>query len=253
MDQQGELLAGKLRALTPQRPGIVDVYVLTFAPYSSEDVFRRESAMVAEVMKQRFDADGHTLELVNSLATSTQLAWATPLNLQRAIARVAALMDRDEDVLFIHLTSHGARDGALSAWFWPLEEEPVTPQMLKAWLDETGVKNRIISVSACYSGTWVLPLGGPDTLVMTASDSERTSYGCGKHSELTYFGRAMYQEGMRATWSFESAHAAARSAIAQREKEAGKADGYSNPQISIGDRLRTHLRLLETQRAKAAH
>jgi hypothetical protein len=64
---------------------------------------------------------------------------------------------------------------------------------------------------------------------MTASDSEHTSYGCGRNSEVTYFGRAMYDEGIRKTWSFEDAHTAARSAIAEREKDAGKPDGYSNP------------------------
>lgn len=253
MEQQAEARERSLQSLEPQRAGIIDVYALTFAPYATEDVFRRESSMVAEVMKARFDTDGRTLELVNHRATASQLPWATPLNLQRAIARVATMMDRDEDILFIHLTSHGARDGTLSAWFWPLEIDAVTATMLKAWLDEAGVKNRVISVSACFSGTWVPPLADAQTLVMTASDSEHTSYGCGRRSELTFFGRAMYDEGMRKTWSFEEAHAAARTVIEQREKDAGKADGYSNPQIAVGDRIRERLRVLATQRAAAAH
>jgi len=253
MERQVEVLQRNLQSLARQRAGVIDLYVLTFAPYSSEDVFRRESDMVAGVMKSRFDAEGRTLQLVNHRATGEELPWATPLNLRRAIQRMAELMDRDEDVLFIHLTSHGARDGALSAEFWPLDVESVTPQMLKAWLDEAGVKNRVISVSACFSGTWILPLADAGTLVMTASDSEHTSYGCGRKSELTYFGRAMYDEGMRKTWSFEEAHAAARSVIAQREKDVGKADGFSNPQISVGDRIRERLRLLEAQRGAAPH
>lgn len=87
---------------------------------------------------------------------------------------------------------------------------------------------------------------------MTASDSEHTSYGCGRKSELTFFGRAMYDEGMRTTWSFEQAHAAARAVIAQREKDAGKPDGYSNPQIAMGEAIRERLHLLEAQRAAAA-
>ena len=68
--------------------------------------------------------------------------------------------------------------------------------------------------------------------------------------DFDYFGSATYQEGIRTSWSFESAHAAARSAIAQRENEADKADGYPNPLLSIGDRLRMRPRLLETQRAE---
>lgn len=253
IEGQAEARERSLQTLAQQRAGVIDVYALTFAPYATEDVFRRESSMVADVMKTRFDADGRTVELVNHRATAAQLPWATPLNLQRAIARVAATMDRDEDILFIHLTSHGARDGVLSAWFWPLEVDAVTPAMLKGWLDEAGVKNRIVSVSACFSGTWVPPLADARTLVMTASDSEHTSYGCGRKSELTFFGRAMYDEGMRKTWSFEEAHASARTVIEQREKDAGKTDGYSNPQIAVGDEIRERLRLLATQRAAAAH
>ena len=251
MELQPRLLSEQLQALRPQRPGVVDVYAIAFAPYADEDVFRREADLVAGVMEQRFDAAGRSLRLVNHRDTVRQWPWATPLNLQRAIRHVATLMDRDEDVLFIHLTSHGAFGGALSARFWPMTMDPVTPQDLKRWLDEAGVRYRIVSVSACYSGSWIAPLSDDTTLVMTAADADHTSYGCGKRSELTFFGRAMYDEELRRSWSFEKAHAAARIVIGQREREAGKSDGPSNPQIHVGARIRPRLERLEAERARA--
>lgn len=251
MEMQPVLLAERLQTLQAQRPGIVDVYALTFAPYAAEDVFRRESAMVDEVMQRRFDAEGRSLQLVNHVDTLTEWPWATSLNLQRAIARVAQLMDRDEDVFFIHLTSHGAQNGELAAQFWPMTVEHVTPQQLKRWLDEAGIRNRVISVSACFSGSWIEPLADEHTLVMTAADADHTSYGCGRRSDLTYFGRAVFDEQLRAqTLSFEVAHAAARPLIEQREKEAGKDDGYSNPQIRIGNAIRPRLQALQLQLEK---
>jgi hypothetical protein len=118
----------------------------------------------------------------------------------------------------------------------------VTPRQLRQWLDEAGIRHRVISVSACYSGSWIEPLRGDDTLVMTASDAEHTSYGCGRHSELTYFGRAVFDEQLRReTRSFEEAHAAARPLIDQREQAAGKTDGYSNPQIAAGEGARRQI------------
>jgi hypothetical protein len=252
VEQQSQLLQARLQALAPQRKGTIDVYTLTFAPNAEEEVFRRESAMVADVMTTRFDSAGRALQLVSHHDDPASFAWATPVNLQRAITRMAALMDRDEDVLFLHLTSHGARDGQLASSFWPLEVDSVTPAMLKGWLDAAGIRHRVISVSACYSGSWIAPLSDPDTLVMTAADADHTSYGCGRRSPLTFFGRAMYDEGMRTTWSFEEAHAAARTRIEQREKEAGKTDGYSNPQIAVGERMRETLAALAKQRAAAA-
>lgn len=246
MEEQPRVLARRLAELQPQRPGVIDVYAIGFAPYAHEDVFRRESAMVMDVMAQRFDAQGRTVQLVNHAETAAEWAWATPLNLRRTIEHVARQMDRDEDMLFLHLTSHGARDGELAATFWPLSVAGVTPQDLRLWLDDAGVRHRIVSVSACYSGSWLPALSGDDTLVLTASDADTTSYGCGRLSELTFFGRALYDEQLRReTRSFELAHAAAREVIRRREQEAGKPDGYSNPQISLGDGMRARLSRLE--------
>jgi hypothetical protein len=244
IEQQSAALIAALDALQPQRPGVADIYAITFAPYAAEDVFRRESKVVSDLMRTRFDAQGRTLQLLNHAETAGELPWATGLNLRRAIHRAASLMDRDEDILFIHLTSHGAKDGKLAAHFAPLEVEPVTPAQLRTWLDDEGIRYRVISVSACYAGAWVPVLAGPGTLMMTASDADNTSYGCGSRSELTFFGRAMYAEQLRATRSFEEAHAQARKVIAQREQEAGKIDGYSNPQIAMGDTIRPLLAAL---------
>lgn len=250
MEAQSATLVRALDAIGPQRPGKVDLYAITFAPYAAEDVFSREAGMVSEVMRERFDAGGRQIQLQNHNTTVGTMPWATPLNLQRAIERAAQRMDLSEDVLFLHLTSHGARDGLLSAGFSPVKVDEVTPQQLKTWLTQAGVRYSVISISACYSGSWIAPLSGPGTLVMTAADADHTSYGCGRKSSLTFFGRAVFDEQLRrSTRSFEAAHAAARKMIAEREKEAGKTDGYSNPQIAVGAEIRARLAQLEARLA----
>ncbi len=245
-DQQAPVLSRQFAAIAPQRAGRVELFGITFAPYAEEDVFRRESAMVAEVIGRRFDAAGHVMQLVNHRDTVGEFAWATPRNLERAIMHMASVMDRQEDVLFLHLTSHGASNGMLAASFEPLAIMPVLPADLKAWLDRAGIRNRVISISACYAGKWIDDLADENTLVMTASDATHTSFGCGRGSALTFFGRAMYDEAIRNdTLSFEAAHAAARGVILQRETQAGKTDGYSNPQIRAGAAIRARLALLQ--------
>ena len=245
IETQPKLLAKRLEELKPHRAGDAALYAITFAPYADE-VFRKESNLVADVMARRFNARERVLELVNNAETAEVLPWATPLNLQRAIRKIAQIMDREKDILFIHLTSHGAKDGQLSAYFWPLELEPLHPAELRQWLDDAGIRNRVISVSACYSGSWIDPLENENTLVMTAADAQHTSYGCGSKSDLTFFGRAMYDEQLRNnTLSFEDAYKAARQVIEQREKDAGKEDGFSNPQIRVGAKIRERLDALE--------
>ncbi len=245
IEAQARTLPAALDELAPGRPGVVDLYAISFAPYADEDVFSQEATLVSDLMRSSFDAPQRVLQLQNHARSVAELPWATPLNLQRAIQSMAAVMNRDEDILFIHLTSHGARDGQLAVSFDPLAIDSVTPQQLNNWLNEAGVRYRVLSVSACYSGSWIAPLSGPGTLVMTAADADHTSYGCGSLSQLTFFGRAMYDEQLRRTHSFEEAFGAVRPVIEQREKEAGKTDGYSNPQIAVGAAIRGPLRSME--------
>jgi hypothetical protein len=222
-----------MAAIARERPGVTDVYGLVFAPYASEDVFLRESTMVAACWRERFDAKAACCTWSTTRPPPT-LPWATPLNLQRAIDAIAQRMDRDNDLLVVYMTSHGASDFQLAAAHWPLTCRPVSPGELRKALDEAGIRHRVIAISACFSGGWVGPLASDTTLVMTAADATHTSYGCGRLSELTFFGRAMFDEQLRKTHSFEQAFAAAVPVIKQREIDAGKDDGFSNPQISVG-------------------
>lgn len=247
IDRQSALITEALRALPPSQPGVVNVYAATYAPYASQDVFMHESAVVAKTMSERFGATGRTVQLVTNAKSQDTIPWATRPNLHRTIARIGAVMDREKDVLFLHLTSHGGRDGLLATDSYPLETEPMTPVLLKQWLDEAGIRWRVISVSACFSGSWISPLADDGTLVMTAADATHTSYGCGSKSPLTFFGQAMYVDALKDTWSFQQAHAQARQLIEVREKEAGKTDGYSNPQIREGAAIGAVLKRLEAQ------
>jgi hypothetical protein len=245
LEDQQALWQRTVRTLAPQRPGVTDVYGLVFAPYAAEDVFLRESTMVSGVLADRFDARGRVIHLLNHGGTAHTHPWATTLNLQRAIEALAGRMDRDEDVLVVYLTSHGARDFKLAASHWPLEVPPLSPVELRAALDQAGIRHRVIAVSACYSGGWVDVLADEYSLVMTAADATHTSYGCGQLSELTFFGRAMFDEQLRSTHSFEDAFARAVPVIKQREIDAGKDDGFSNPQIRAGTGIAPVLRALE--------
>jgi len=248
-EAQQALWSSKVNALAPQRKGVIDVYGLVFAPYASEDVFKRESTLVVDILNQQFDAQGRVLHLLNHSGTAQSHLWATPRNAERAIQAMAERIDKDNDILVACLTSHGGSDFKLVASHWPLDVEPLTPQLLRAALDKAGIRNRVIVVSAYYSGSLVAPLANDNTLVMTAADATHTSYGCGRLSELTYFGRAMFDEQLRKTRSFEEAFAHAVPLIKQREIDAGKDDGFSNPQISVGSGIREVLKNLEQRLA----
>lgn len=250
-EAQQALMQQQAEALAAERPGVTDVYGLVFAPYARENVFRRESSMVAKLLEERFDAQGRVLHLLNHAETADTHVWATPENLEDAVNALAARMDKDNDVLVVYMTSHGAQNHQLAASHWPLEVPPISPEMLREALDGAGIRHRVVAISACYSGGWIDTLANPSTLIMTAADATHTSYGCGALSELTFFGRAVFDEQLRSTHSFEEAFKKAVPLIQQREVEAGKNDGFSNPQIRVGAEIASVLKSLE-ERLNAA-
>jgi hypothetical protein len=249
-DQQA-MLTETLAAVTPRQGEHINVFGLVYAPYA-QSVFVRESAMVAGVLRDRFGAHGHVVQLVNHPSVTDSIPWATNQNLRASLEVLARQMDRENDVLVVYLSSHGGSDFKLATQHPPLEVAELTPQMLRSMLDEVGVRNRVIAVSACFSGGWIGPMSGDSTLVMTAADATHTSYGCGSLSELTFFGRALFDEQLRQTYSFEDAFAAAGPIIQQREIDGKKDDGFSNPQIAVGSGIRAVLAKLERE-LKLAH
>jgi hypothetical protein len=152
-------------------------------------------------------------------------------------------MNRDRDVLFLFLTSHGSHDHRFSLSFWPLGLYDLTPPDLRAMLDDAGVQNRVIVISACYSGGFVDALKDPHTLVITAAAADRTSFGCSNEADFTWFGRAYFDEALRKTRSFTDAFALAAPVVAERERHEGF--DPSNPQMVEGSEIAAPLAVLQ--------
>src|SRR5258705_8231090 len=102
-----------LAGLKPQRPGVVDAYVIV-AALDADPVFNREARETGRVLASRFDAGGQTLVLASDERNDRADAPATPERLANALDSVASVMDRDEDVLVLYTTSHGSPDAGLN-------------------------------------------------------------------------------------------------------------------------------------------
>ncbi len=236
---QDGLLDARLDGLQPQRPGIADLYFVGFAPEGNEDVFGRELDTVSRLMRERFDAAGRTLLLGNDPATLADLPVADATNLRIALERIGAIMDADEDVLFLYITTHGAADGELAVELPPLELDQIRPAALARMLHASGIKWKVLVISACYSGGFIEPLKDDDTLIITATDTRSQSFGCGNGQKLTWFGKAYFDDALRRTRSFTEAFAFARKEVAEREREQNFA--ASNPQMYVGAAIKDKL------------
>lgn len=240
---QHAALERELSALEPERPGIVDLYLLTAALYAGEDVFMKESRMIASLFRERFDTGGRTVMLVNNPKTLQEHPIASVTSIREALAHVGSVMNTDEDVLVLYVSSHGSENHELVVDFRPLRFSPVTPQSLKSALADSGIRWKVVVVSACYSGGFVDALKDERTMVITASSAERQSFGCGSASDATYLAQALFGEALRKTFSFEAAAVEARGLIARWERERNQT--ASEPQVHVGTEIRAKLSELE--------
>jgi len=243
--KQPELLYEAVTELEDERPGVTDLYFVGFAPYSAEDVFRKDIEVARDLFDDRFGTDGRSIVLINNPRTILEAPFATVSNLRLTLSEIGDKIDRKQDVVMLYLTSHGTRDHKLAVEFPPLQLDALAPATLKEMLDAAGIKWRIIVVSACYSGGFIEPLKDDFTLIITASAADRTSFGCGSESEATYFGDALFQHALRFEDSFVKAFEQAKQRIVQRER-AEKREA-SNPQIFIGDDMAAKLPKLEAE------
>jgi hypothetical protein len=224
------------------------LFFVAFAGYAPEAVFKREALAVRDLFDARFGTRGRSLVLVNHVSTVNDIALASPANLDRALHHVGSVMDPDADILFLFLTSHGRKD-LLTVEMPGFPFADLTPLELREMLDRAQIKNRVIVVSACHSGSFIPQLAGPTSLVITAAHAERASFGCEDRREWTYFGDAFFNRALRRERSFEQAFQRARKLIGRWEARGTLA--RSLPQIAGGEALRQ--RLDSVTRAGAVH
>jgi hypothetical protein len=178
------------------------------AGWANLDVFLKEVDGGLAAINRVLPIKNRALRLINHPATLAKIPLATPRNFAAAVHAVAHVMNKDQDVLVLLLTSHGDRNGV--ALQMPDQTIDLTPQQVAATLDGEGIKNRIVIVSACFSGIFVPPLRNDNTIVITAADANNTSFGCAPERDWTYFGDAFFRQALLPGADFESAYEHAR-------------------------------------------
>jgi Peptidase C13 family len=204
------------------------VTVVAFGLFGAQSVFESEAKGAASIVAQRLGAD----PVVVRANTKTR-GDVTIASIGNVLQSTAGRMDRENDILFLILTSHGSQDGvAVEAG---RRSEVLSPGDLAGMLNRAGVRHRIVVISACYSGVFVRPLADDDTLVITAADANHSSFGCQDKVKWTYFGDAFFNVALRHAADLRSAFAAARTLVHQREMRYGLIS--SNPQIAGGKNI----------------
>ena len=248
MLEQRRRLDTALSALRSERGAYLDAYVVSIA-LDSDPVFAREAREAAKVLERRYDAKGRTLTLAGPDGESDTLPHGSIDALIVSLARIAELMDPEEDVLVLYTTSHGI-DLGLAYHYGDNGYGVLSPARFKAVLDELGIKRRILLLSACFSGVFVDPLASEDTAILTAAASNRSSFGCAPENDWTFYGDALINNALRSPQSLGDAAEEAMNLVAKWEVE--KRLIASVPQTRIGKGVSAWLPGLEERMPKTA-
>jgi hypothetical protein len=214
-------------------------FFLGFAGVGDEKVFAQEIGLASRVLGERYDMADRSVSLINDQRDLKRAPLATVSGLKYALRGLGARMHPDQDVLFLSISSHGADDPAIIVSNSQLPLEDLTDEDLADALHESGIKWRVIIISACYAGGFIESLSDPQTIVITASAADRTSFGCANDRDLTYFGEAFYRDALPTAHSLREAFDTAKAAIAARERLEHITP--SNPQAYFGAKMEAKL------------
>ena len=240
--EQPRLLQEALDGIDPSVLGASDWYFMGVAGFAEQDVFRSEINKVRELFDVRFGTSGHSLSLINNTYSWLDEPIATKTSILQGLKRIGQQMNSDEDVLLLTLSSHGDQD-IIQLQNPPLEMDNLDAAWLREALDESGIRWRVIVVSACYSGSFIDELTSPTTVVITASAADKMSFGCTNTAEMTYFGQAFFSESLRENNSFETAFKDATYRVQERELYMGFEP--SEPQMVVGSLMQKALPAFE--------
>jgi len=251
--RQRELLARAISALKPRNTARINLFLLAIAGDGSQEVFRREVEFVRGQFNERFGTGGHTITLINSRNTVETAPLATVTSIRESLAAIAARMNKDQDILFVFLTSHGSptHEFVLNQNGMDLPDLPAAE--FARLLQESGVRWKVVLISACYGGGFAEALKDESTLAIAAARRDRQSFGCADENDFTYFGRAYFQQALPKASSFEDAFLQAQNLVHEKEirelklDAAGNDERHSLPQMWTSEPIERHLRRWWTQ------
>jgi len=244
---QGSLLDKALAGVPTSTPA-VELFSLVVGGDGKQSVFLREADYVSNLLASRFGAFGQ-ITLVNHRDHLIDRPMATRETITRAVQTLAQRTG-PEDLVFIYLTSHGTQEHELVLDQPRLELADLPADELATALAPLKNRDKIVVISACYSGGFIPALKDEKTLIMTASRADRVSFGCSEEADFTYFGDALFAKALVETDDLQQAFNDAKRFLVERE--AAESYEASEPQIWAPKGVITHWQLLRKQQAERA-
>jgi hypothetical protein len=236
--REAEMLEEALAAVAQGEPGQPEVYFLGIAGDGTQRVFSREATAFRDYLDQGVSLSERQVTLINDRTQIGKRPMATRTSIERALLTIGKRMNPEDDVLVLYITSHGSDDHEILLKNPHIGLDDLPAQTLADMLAASGIRWRVIVVSACYSGGFIESLRSEHSLILTAAAADRTSFGCSDEADLTYFGRALLDSLSRSTEPAQVYRLLSEAVTAREEEE--DLDP-SQPQFYLGQEMEKKL------------
>src|SRR6478735_5541549 len=92
------------------------VFFLGFAGDGEQRVFAEEIKFAAQRVGEKYGSSSRSVLLINDRRDLSTWPLASESSLRYALQEISRVMNREEDVLFLTLSSHGFRNGSVVIW-----------------------------------------------------------------------------------------------------------------------------------------
>lgn len=233
LSQQLDAIDAHLNKTLPQQRTVI--YVGS-AQHSQSLVFQRDVLLLKQRLLE-INPNVQTILLSNQLESSQlNYPFATLSSLDTVFRRIGDWSQKRPIHLVTLISTHGNVDVLsvnIGNAYWPA----VRSANIKKWLDAIPQVPSALILSACYSGSFVPPLLGPQRVIMTAAAHNRNSFGCAYHEKNTYFMGNLLGEGWNPDQTWQENHQQMAAKVTQLEKENGLL--ASSPQIDVPEKFRS--------------
>ena len=202
-----------------------------FAMHSQSKAFRSD-VLTTEKIALIADPSAVIFKLGNpAMGQAADWPFATSENIEKVLKKIGNLA-RPQDKVMLLFSTHGNVD-LLGINFSARDYSSVNSAFINTAAAALRGKQVLMVLSACHSGSFLKPLGGPTRIVIAAAAADKSSFGCQFQSTNTYFIEALFNQSEVRERSITQLMDIAKVDVDRREKKQ-KLSPPSLPDLLIG-------------------
>jgi len=216
-----------------EKPANEKIYVFLGSAQHSQSTAFMNDILLAKSTLLSINPKFKSIILSNEIQSgSLRYPFATRENLNKTFDYLSEISKNHRLTLFTLISTHGNVD-LLTVNIANEYYNPIYSKDIKKWYNNLSPNTiKTILISSCYSGSFVDPLINTNSIILTASASNRNSFGCNPTDKNTFFIQELFNKDLDVNSNWVTNFINTEKKIALLEKQMNLSPP-SNPQIYV--------------------